>query len=221
MELVVAPVAPIQTTQNDTIPFPDLPGLDTADGLERLAGNRALYEKLLHQMVEEHSQDAERIAQALANSDYPLAERLAHTLKSIAGQLGAHALHKAARNLEESIAQQSDQIDRFKKIFDQSLSKVMHSLASLSSQPSVVTESSAVVALDEKLLAPLLQQLAVLLQEQDSRADTLLDPLCNQLRGHSLEAVSRTLTQHLKCYDYESALSVLDEIAHETGISLE
>ncbi|MEO5332733.1 MAG: response regulator [Magnetococcus sp. YQC-5] len=220
VELASAPAAPIHAVENNTIPLPDLPGVDTADGLERLAGNRSLYEKLLRQMVEDHSQDAERIAHALANSDYLLAERLTHTLKSIAGQLGAHALHKAARNLEESIAQQNDQIDRFKKIFDVSLSEVIDSLFAFSSQPSVVAVPNTVAALDVGLLGPLLQQLAVLLREQDSKADTLLDPLSTQLRGHSLEAVSHTLTQHIKHYDYESALSVLGEIAHLAGISL-
>ncbi|MEO5339852.1 MAG: response regulator [Magnetococcus sp. MYC-9] len=207
--------------QDGTAPLPALPGVDTAAGLERLAGNRSLYEKLLHQMVEEHTQDAERIAQALAHGDHALAERLAHTLKSIAGQLGAHALHKAARNLEEGIAQRSGQLDRFKKVFDESLSEVMQSLATFSSRSSVPAESAAVATLDGAELAPLLQQLAGLLREQDSKADTLLDPLCARLRGHPLAGLSHALTQHLKHYDYESALESLGEIAQGVGVSLE
>ncbi|MBF0162599.1 MAG: response regulator, partial [Magnetococcales bacterium] len=209
------------TAQNDACPFPDLPGVDTGAGLERLAGNRALYEKLLHQMVEDHAQVAERIAHALAHQDHTLAERLAHTLKSVAGQLGAHALHKAARNLEEAIAQRSDQIDRSKKLFDDALSEVIQSLTALSAQPSGLVESGTVPELDAARLAPLLQGLAVLLREQDSKADTMLEPLSAQLRGHPLEPISHALIQHIKHYDYENALNALGEIAHGVGISLE
>ena len=209
-----------ETVSNRPTTLPHLPGVDTEAGLARLAGNAVLYEKLLHQLHEEHAQDAERIAQALANHDPTLAERLAHTIKSIAGQLGAHALHKAARNLEEGIAQKDQPIDPLVNDFSATLAEVMAGLVALSPQPSAVTVPEAPLDLDRETLAPVLQQLAVLLREQDSKADTLLEPLCTPLRGHPVETLSRALAQQLKHYDYDSALDTLGEIAHTIGISL-
>ncbi|MBF0459759.1 MAG: response regulator [Magnetococcales bacterium] len=212
---------PVPVAPGDADPFPDLPGVDTAVGLERLAGNRALYRKLLHQLYEDHAQDAERIAQAWAEQDHARAERLAHTLKSIAGQLGAHALHKAARNLEEGIAQESGQIESLMQGFADALAEVISALATWSCQPSAVAVPVAAQAGDGTDLAPLLQQLAILLREQDSKADTLLEPLSVLLQGHKAQPLCHAMTQHLKQYDYESALHGLLEIAQTVGVLLE
>ncbi|MBF0459940.1 MAG: response regulator [Magnetococcales bacterium] len=201
--------------------LPALSGVDTAAGLERLAGNRLLYEKLLHQLYEDHAQDAARIAQAWAEQDHARAERLAHTLKSIAGQLGAHALHLAARNLEEGIAQESGQIESLMQGFADTLAEVISALATWSGQSSAVAVPVATQAEDGTDLASLLQQLAVLLREQDSKADTLLEPLSVRLQGHAAQPLFHALTQHLKQYDYEGALHGLLEIAQTVGVSLE
>jgi two-component system sensor histidine kinase/response regulator len=87
-------------------PGPELPhveGLDMKDGLTRVAGNQKLYLKLLRQFVEQQGLALEQIAAALAKGDIPLAERLAHTLKGVAGNIGAKPVHSAAGALEKLI----------------------------------------------------------------------------------------------------------------------
>ena len=71
--------------------LPSIPGLDAKDGLSRVAGNRKLYLKLLRQFVEQQGPAVEQITTALAQGDVALAERLAHTLKGVAGNIGAKA----------------------------------------------------------------------------------------------------------------------------------
>ncbi len=78
-------------------------GLDTKDGLARVAGNRKLYLKLLGEFAEGQAQVPGQIAKALAAGDSALAERLAHSLKGVAGNLGAGAVQKAAGVLEKLI----------------------------------------------------------------------------------------------------------------------
>jgi HPt (histidine-containing phosphotransfer) domain-containing protein len=85
---------------------PDLPsiaGLDSKDGLTRVAGNRRLYLKLLRQFVEQQGPAVGQITAALAQGDTPLAERLAHTLKGVAGNIGAKSVQSAAGALEKLI----------------------------------------------------------------------------------------------------------------------
>jgi two-component system, sensor histidine kinase and response regulator len=77
--------------------------LDSADGLARVGGNRALYQRLLHQFVDEHAATADQVRQALGRSDIALAERLAHTLKGVAGNIGATQVRFAAGALEKVI----------------------------------------------------------------------------------------------------------------------
>jgi HPt (histidine-containing phosphotransfer) domain-containing protein len=79
-------------------------GLDTADGLLRLAGNRPLYLKLLRQFMEQQADAPTRLSALLAAGDRATAERLAHTIRGVAGNLGAVPVQVAAAELEHAIA---------------------------------------------------------------------------------------------------------------------
>jgi CheY-like chemotaxis protein len=82
---------------------PSMADLDTQDGLSRVAGNRTLYLRLLRQFVEQQGAALEEIATALTQGDAALAERLAHTLKGVAGNIGAKTVQAAAGALEKLI----------------------------------------------------------------------------------------------------------------------
>jgi two-component system, sensor histidine kinase and response regulator len=84
----------------------DLPtseGLDTKDGLARVAGNQKLYLKLLRQFAEQQGPSVEQISAALTQGDVALAERLAHTLKGVAGNIGAKPVQAVAGVVEKLI----------------------------------------------------------------------------------------------------------------------
>lgn len=88
-------------TANDGLP--DLPGIDKADGLKRMMNKPALYEKILRDF---HARlhDAPQVIRAmLAGGDFSSAERNAHSLKGLAGTIGALGLQEAARVLEHEI----------------------------------------------------------------------------------------------------------------------
>jgi signal transduction histidine kinase/CheY-like chemotaxis protein len=81
---------------------PRVPAVDDAEAVERMGGDRAMYERVLqHASVFiidwPNSQD-----RALAAGDAEQAQRLSHDLKSIAATIGAHALADAARALEQA-----------------------------------------------------------------------------------------------------------------------
>src|SRR5438046_2205311 len=81
---------PIGRDAND---FSAALGLDAQDGLQRVAGNQKLYLKLLRQFVDQQGKAPGQIASALTRGDAALAERLAHTLKGVAGNIGAKPVH--------------------------------------------------------------------------------------------------------------------------------
>ena len=87
--------------------LPSIEGLDAQDGLTRVAGNRNLYLKLLGRFVEQQSSVVGQIADALAQGDAALAERLAHTLKGVAGNIGAKSVQAAAGTLERLIRERA------------------------------------------------------------------------------------------------------------------
>src|SRR5262249_26063361 len=56
-------------------------GLDIAEGLLRVAGNKKLYLKLLRQFADSEHDAPSRIRERLASQDWATAERMAHTVK--------------------------------------------------------------------------------------------------------------------------------------------
>ena len=83
--------------------LPAIVGLDAQDGLARVAGNRKLYVKLLRQFIEQQGPAVGQMAAALTQGDAALAERLAHTLKGVAGNIGAKSVQTVAGALEKLI----------------------------------------------------------------------------------------------------------------------
>jgi len=83
--------------------LPAVSGLDSATGLTRVGGNRQLYLRLLGQFVEQQGPAVGQITRALDAGDRALAERLAHTLKGVAGSIGASPVQSSAGVLEKLI----------------------------------------------------------------------------------------------------------------------
>ncbi|MDX9994445.1 MAG: PAS domain S-box protein [Rhodocyclaceae bacterium] len=77
-----------------------IPGLDATAGLHLVMGRKKLYLSLLDKFAASQQDFAARLRSCLDNDDLPEAERLAHTLKGMAGQIGAQPLRAAAEHLE-------------------------------------------------------------------------------------------------------------------------
>ena len=92
-----------ETDVPGTDDVPSIAGLDTQDGLSRVGGNRRLYLKLLRQFADQQGPSVEQITEALAEGDVTAAERLSHTLKGVAGNIGARQVQGAAGALEKLI----------------------------------------------------------------------------------------------------------------------
>jgi len=110
--------------------LPDVPGLNTAEGLQRVAGNKKLYRKLLRQFSTTEADATQRIAAALAANDRALAERLAHTVKGVAGNIGAATVQNAAAHLEKAIRGPAPEveIELARSSLEQQLAPLIHGL---------------------------------------------------------------------------------------------
>jgi two-component system sensor histidine kinase/response regulator len=80
--------------------LPRIDGLDSADGLRRVGGNNKLYVNLLRQFATQQADAVGQINAALAAKDVESAIRLAHTLKGVAGNLGARDVQHLAAAVE-------------------------------------------------------------------------------------------------------------------------
>jgi len=80
-----------------------MPGFDPAQGLRRVLGKPASYLQLLRKFVVGQGDAVARLRAALVAGDAALALRIAHTLKGVAGNIGATQLQSDAGQLEAAL----------------------------------------------------------------------------------------------------------------------
>ena len=87
---------------------PALRGIDMDAALARLRGNHGLLEKLVGRLRRDFGDAADRIAAARSEGDLQAANRLAHTVKGVAGNLSATRVQAAAEQLEAGLRENDD-----------------------------------------------------------------------------------------------------------------
>jgi two-component system, sensor histidine kinase and response regulator len=93
-----------QQKAKDNVQLPqDLPGIDIKAGLSRVGGNKKLYRDLLIKFHNDYQTIINDIQEALNKKDLELAQRLAHTVKGVSGNIGATEIQKAAESVELAV----------------------------------------------------------------------------------------------------------------------
>jgi HPt (histidine-containing phosphotransfer) domain-containing protein len=77
-----------------------LPGIDVASALARVAGNAALYVKLLRLMAAGAPSSKEKLAAALASGDAEAVRQEAHSIKGAAANLSITEVTETSARLE-------------------------------------------------------------------------------------------------------------------------
>ncbi|MGN8249515.1 response regulator [Pseudomonas sp. SMV7] len=185
-------------------PLPVITGLDIADGLRRVAGNSQLYIKLLSQFADRKAVAGQTLSAALCAGDRATAERIAHTVKSVAGNLGFSALQSTASALETAIRTQSEssaQVGRLIEELSQAVSAVRQALhGSQVAAPTVFTSDSAERG----------RELMRLLEANDGAAPDYLQQYSASLRGALGGDGFAQLEGEVNNFDFEAARQTLE-----------
>ncbi len=99
-------------------PLPEsLPGFDMDAGLDRLSGNSRSYANLLKRFADDYRDAAKELARLLDSGDMEALRHQVHSIKGVAGNLGAAEVESAARDMEQAIVQgEKDLADRLGKL---------------------------------------------------------------------------------------------------------
>ncbi len=108
--------------------FPEMPGIDVADGLRRMLNKAPLYEKVLRDFHGRFTGEPERLRQALSIGDRETAARLAHSVKGTGGTIGAKQLSLLAKNLEDAIKAAMPEQTAHLSAFECELERVLGSI---------------------------------------------------------------------------------------------
>jgi len=189
------------------IEIPPLDGIDTRRGLVNHLGRPALYRRILIGFESEFGGTTEEIAAALQEGDFPLARRLAHSLKSAAATIGANELSQCAKVLEDRYAAEDRAEEAFAPCVT-ALRRVVRALAPLAELAAAATQSVAGNTSAANPLA-LIERLANLLKNDDAAAGRALDELAASLDAAQHREALRSLRDLIDDIEYAEALQVL------------
>jgi polar amino acid transport system substrate-binding protein len=194
--------------------FPELSGIDVKKGLATTQDNRTLYHKLLRKFRDSQRGFVEQFRATQMDEDPDSASRCAHTLKGVAGNIGAVAVQQAAGNLESACKEAAEpaEIDVLLTRVADALGPVIEGLEVLDHHPKAVP--NGLVSNQAEVVA-LVAKLREFLEQNDSEADDVIEELKPLLVGTSQAKAFAAVVAHADQYDFEQAIVALDEM--QTG----
>jgi CheY-like chemotaxis protein len=191
----------------------ELPGIDLADGLGHLAGKEAAYIRLLERFPESQAGTADDIRRSIIEGDLAAATRHAHSLKAVAGNLGAIGLRELAREVEtalKSVASEGEASEAGPWIerMESELKRVCSGIADWE-EARVVVETTT-PELGEKDWKREIAELDGLIADDDGRAAKACAALLGKSSGERAERLERVRVL-LEAFNFDGALAALRE----------
>ncbi|MBA5604271.1 response regulator [Duganella sp. FT3S] len=194
-----------------TTTIPHIAGLDTAAGLRRMLGKQAAYRKMLHTFVRDQGSLPVRLSDCLEVSDRSGAGALLHTLRGVAGNIGAVKVQMLAQQMEQALGRETPQeLEARQVALVLELERVLTAIVAAFPERAETAQPALMSAEDRQLLASVCPRLLLLLADNDSQAERLLQEHTGLLAGafgDSAAAVAAALEQ----FDFEQAHGLLSE----------
>ncbi|HEX5344998.1 MAG TPA: response regulator [Duganella sp.] len=216
-----APVATAATSGEDAV-LPPLPGIDTKAGLATTMDNPALYRRLLLKFLHGQSNFAADFHAAQLDPDRSAARRTVHTLKGMAGNIGASRVQAAAQLLETACAESASD-DQQEVLLQGLLDELRPVIAALKAldvdvAPASATPAASLPALDAQAVQTHALRLRALLASSDTAALELWDEHADLFKAawpHHYRRIGNGLAE----MDLDEALAALDEALAEPLIT--
>jgi signal transduction histidine kinase/DNA-binding response OmpR family regulator/HPt (histidine-containing phosphotransfer) domain-containing protein len=207
--------------QNPVDPdFPEsIPGIDITAGLQIVNHNYGLLKKLLQEFAVDYPGAADKIGNMIENNDHESARILAHTIKGIAGNLGAGQLYFDAQALEDCLKNnEMTEAELLFAKFSEELTKVILAInkflpAELDKTPVKTTP----INIPE--IWPDILRLAELLNESDMNAEEHLNSFKFKFDTQQFHPKLQELEKLINDLDFIMAGKCLAEIMKEIETS--
>jgi two-component system sensor histidine kinase/response regulator len=218
----VQPKNSLQTTTGGSrkteINLPEsIAGIDISDGLQRVGLNATLYKNLLVKFSNTYGDIRKQITTALEKNDKELAIRLAHTVKGVAGNIGAKDLQGAAEQIETTI--QSSRDDDLGQLLDTLHDHTEAIMADLNEFVIAMeahdkqSESGGEVIGDPQELLSLLQDLKPNIQKQKPKlAKDIMAKITTYTWEPSYQKEILNMKRLLNKFKFKDILPILDDL---------
>ena len=205
---------------HDKIVQLELPDFDVDSALARMSGNQKAYQKMLAKVVQSQGDAVATVSQAIANNDITSAIIAIHTLKGVAGNIGAMFVVPVAEQIESNLNQQKQdnycavdtQLQRLLNECQIQLNKMVDTIEQALTKANTTTLGSGISKAElKKQLENLNQQI----EQLDSTAVDSLDTLFEQLQAANDSLVGQSLYKALSQYDFDEAETLIEPFSHD------
>ena len=192
-----------------------LAGIDIQAGLERIGGNQEAYRKILIRFFRNNQEAVSNIQTALENCDPETAGKLAHTIKGVAGNIGADEVYHSMEAVEAAL-KKSD-LTRVRPLLDKAahhLHVVLDAIRPLADHADACNEPGEAGlkgdAFDREEILKRLEELAEWIEMDVTEARVRLDELKGML-GPAPEI--QAIAEALEDYDSDAALEAIQRLS--------
>jgi len=204
--------------------LPEIDGVDLADALKRVAGNKRLHRDLLVQFAAKQSDVDSRISAAIESGDCTLAEQIIHTVKGVAGNIGLGPVFSALETLERAIREgdavaTQARIEEFAQVLRRQVRAIRHATQDV--KPSLSAEGDGSQGFDAEAVSAAITHLRLLLESGDGDAPVAFLALEGALAGVFHHPRLSALSAAISEFDFDRALLTLDEITKDCGVNWE
>ncbi|HNX24658.1 MAG TPA: response regulator [Spirochaetota bacterium] len=210
-------------SENTALDLPEsLPGLNLASGVRRIGGNKEKYYSLLLKFSVNQLKTINELQAALDRDDIETAGRLAHTIKGVAGNIGADELMASALSLESAIKSDDREIWQIKLTETGiRMKEVLKSIVSIGGEDKAdgPGENVRFSTSENDPIKPLLLMLKQSLENNDTKSSDYLIRMREQAGVLPLSGIYNQMQQNLDKYDFEGALNILKTLTDLIGIS--
>jgi two-component system sensor histidine kinase/response regulator len=183
-------------------------------GLRYFSGKQESYQRMLTKFSDMHLGDAEKLTAALASSDRASAERIVHSLKGVAGTLGADQLQRIAAELEHQLHDgvAETELTRHIDALTQMLGAVCAEISDMHHGSAPVANNIGDIEVDLVRVKELLALLESQLNEDDMQASVTWRKLSPLLAALLTKDIHSQLGNQVEEFDFPSALDSLRAI---------
>ena len=209
--------------------LPNLEGIDVLAGLGSVNNDWELYAKLLANFYNRHQHIDAEILTEFERGNLGVAQRLAHTIKGLAGTVGAQRLSAISSQLESAFKNESNAlIPNLLDSFSKEVARVMTALVSFlrnedAGLGDAVTdggemESQPLQEQEMSRLKKLFQELSDLIDKRDSEVIKLVAEIKILLGPSDISGTFLKLESQIDSFKFEQAKKTLGQTTQELGL---
>lgn len=193
--------------------LPEISGLKLGEGLARVSGNKKLYKDLLKRFATRYVEAEKELGELIAGADGEGARLFVHTIKGVAGNIGAMDLHDLAGKLERTVHETPQDVTQAQREhFAGAIRQVLESIRlvfeqNFLSEPADIEKNLFHLSgINATRLREMIEELGQAIEDDMAQALSIIEDLQKVVEDTDILTFLDNIEKDLKSYDSDTAL---------------